>query len=178
MYDENMLKPQDIAVILKYVISHQDYPTFEHIAQSLGMTASNVHLSVQRATHAKLLEQPSKRTITPNRSHILEFLTHGARYAFYAKKNGMARGTPTAHAAPPLSTQFNPDPNPPVWPDPNGTAYGPSLEPLFKTAPFAAQQDPKLYELLALVDALRDGKIRERKLAQDYLKKRLEGDWS
>lgn len=173
-----MLKPQDLAVTLKYILNQDDYPTLEHVAHNLGMTTSNVHLSVQRSIQAKLLEQQSTRIIKPIRSHILEFLTHGARYVFYPKHGGMTRGTPTAHAAPPLNQIINQDNTPPVWADANGNAYGTSLEPLWKNAPYAAQQDPKLYELLALVDALRDGKIRERKLATEYLEKRLKGDWS
>jgi hypothetical protein len=39
--------------------------------------------------------------------------------------------------------------------------------------PEAALRDPALYEKLALVDALRDGRVRERKLAEQELKKLL-----
>ncbi len=173
-----MLKPQDLAVTLKYVLNQDNYPTLENLAHSLGMTTSNVHLSVQRSIQAKLLEQPSPRIIKPIRSHILEFMTHGVRYAFYPSHKGMTRGTPTAHAAPPLNHIINQDNVPPVWTDENGTAYGTSLEPLWKNAAYASQQDPRLYELLALTDALRIGKIRERRLASEYLEQRLKGNWS
>jgi hypothetical protein len=37
----------------------------------------------------------------------------------------------------------------------------------------AALRDDKLYELLALVDAIRDGRAREREIAARELKKRL-----
>ncbi len=47
---------------------------------------------------------------------------------------------------------------------------GYALEPLFKPIRKAVEQDPKLYESLALVDAIRDGRARERKLAEDKLK--------
>jgi hypothetical protein len=40
--------------------------------------------------------------------------------------------------------------------------------------PQAALEDKRLYELLALVDALRDGRARERELAVKELTKRLE----
>jgi len=39
--------------------------------------------------------------------------------------------------------------------------------------PDAALRDSALYEKLALVDALRDGRVRERKLAEQELKKLL-----
>jgi hypothetical protein len=44
--------------------------------------------------------------------------------------------------------------------------------------PEAARQDERLWELLALVDAIRIGNARERSLAVRELKKRLNGDWS
>ena len=50
---------------------------------------------------------------------------------------------------------------------------GIALAPLYKTVPIAAMRDPLLYEKLALVDALRDGRTRERKLAEQELKKLL-----
>jgi hypothetical protein len=39
--------------------------------------------------------------------------------------------------------------------------------------PHAALRDPALYELLALVDAIRDGRARERNLAERDLVRRL-----
>lgn len=39
--------------------------------------------------------------------------------------------------------------------------------------PEAALRDPTLYELLALLDAIRDGRARERALAEKALEKRL-----
>lgn len=48
-----------------------------------------------------------------------------------------------------------------------------AFSPLYKSAPQAARRDEKLYELLALVDAIR-GRARERDLAARELRKRLE----
>jgi hypothetical protein len=48
-----------------------------------------------------------------------------------------------------------------------------TLEPLHKAAPSAARRDPILYELLALIDALRDGRVRERQRAERELTARL-----
>jgi hypothetical protein len=62
---------------------------------------------------------------------------------------------------------------PPVWPDPEGSTRGVAFEPLYPTVPQAARRDPALYELLALVDAVRDGRARERKIAEKELVKRL-----
>jgi len=46
---------------------------------------------------------------------------------------------------------------------------------LYPSAPKAAKLDPGLYELLAMIDALRIGKARERKLAQELVSQRLNG---
>ena len=45
--------------------------------------------------------------------------------------------------------------------------------PLYPTVPEAALRDEKLYELLALVDALRVGRVREREIAITALKNRF-----
>ena len=45
--------------------------------------------------------------------------------------------------------------------------------PLYASAPKAATDDSALYELLAIVDALRLGGARERSVAADILRKRL-----
>ena len=64
-------------------------------------------------------------------------------------------------------------PNAIVWPHPEGEVRGESLEPLYPSVVEAARRDQELYECLALVDALRIGRARERKLAIDLLAKRL-----
>ena len=48
-----------------------------------------------------------------------------------------------------------------VWPHPEGEVRGESLEPLYPSAVEAAPKISKLYECLALVDALRIGRARE-----------------
>lgn len=48
-----------------------------------------------------------------------------------------------------------------------------TFEPLHKTVPEAAAKDPVLYELLALIDGLRDGRARERQIAERELGTRL-----
>ena len=63
---------------------------------------------------------------------------------------------------------------PPVWPDPEGDVRGLSFSPLYKSAPNAAKKDHDLYEYLALVDAIRGGRVREKKLAIKVLKDKLE----
>jgi hypothetical protein len=47
--------------------------------------------------------------------------------------------------------------------------------PLYRSVPGAALRDPAFYEWLALVDAVRSGRARERRMAADELGRRLAG---
>ncbi len=86
----------------------------------------------------------------------------------------MTRGIPTAHAAPPLADVVRSEGAiQPVWPFAEGEVRGISFSPLFHTVPLAAMRDRVLYELLALTDALRGGRAREREQASRLLKERL-----
>ena len=83
---------------------------------------------------------------------------------------------PTAYAAAPLDAHFASYEFPPVWSDPEGEVRGESFSPLYKSVPKAARNDKKLYKLLALVDAIRGGRAREREMAKKELRKMLERD--
>jgi hypothetical protein len=51
---------------------------------------------------------------------------------------------------------------------------GTSFTPLYKNVPEASKRDPKLYELLALVDTIRDGRARESEIAIRELTARID----
>jgi DNA-binding Lrp family transcriptional regulator len=198
------LHPQDVVVVLKFLVNGRksrtdlktpaqvkdggfaegieqeflanghDNSTYAELGKELSMSPSQVFRSVDRAEQAGLLYrfQPIS---WPNRASLEEFLIHGVKYAFPVHRGGIVRGVPTAHAAPPLKQQIaeSSDP-PPVWPDPEGTVRGLEFSPLYKNVPAAARRDPELYELLALVDAIRDGRAREREIAINELKKKID----
>jgi hypothetical protein len=168
-----MLKPQDILVLLKLAAGAPSW-TFDSLARDLGLSASAVHRSLDRAEAAGLYD--SKRREVRIAS-LTEFLTHGVQYVFPATWGGEARGLPTAWGAPPLSGQLLSAGNPPVWPEARGKARGVALKPLHPAVPEAAQRDSRVWELLALVDAIRIGGARERSLAARELRKRLNGPW-
>jgi hypothetical protein len=106
----------------------------------------------------------------PIRRNILEFVLHGAKYAFPPDLGGVTRGLPTGYAAPVLSPLFAPTSSlPPVWPDPSGSVRGRAFEPLYRSVPGAASRDERLYALLALTDAIRGGGAREREIAARLL---------
>ena len=179
------LGPQDVVVVLKLVASGFNPWSYAGLGKELAMSASQVFASVARAEGAHLLNafniasSPARKgrgvLPEPNRSNLKEFLVHGVKYAFPVERGGPTRGMPTAEAAPPLSEQFpEPFPLPPVWPFPQGNVRGIEFSPLYRNVPQAALRDQKLYELLALVDAIREGRAREREVAIRELVARID----
>jgi hypothetical protein len=162
------MKPQDLVVALK-LASTDEAPTYPQLAAALGISASEAHAAVKRATHAGLLDAARR----VRRSALLEFLVHGVKYVFPAERTGLTRGVPTSLAAPPLKASFGEVELPPVWPHPEGTVRGEGLRPLYSSVPDAARRDPAFHEWLALVDAVRSGRARERELAVRELERRL-----
>src|SRR5579863_3226281 len=150
------LKPQDIVVLLKLLKTGNKRPTYAQLAVDLCMSSSEVHASIQRARAARLIHGPELGDRV-NVKALEEFIVHGVRYAFPAEKGGMTRGIPTASAAEPLNRKMTQEEPVPVWPFERGSMRGYSFLPLYKKAPQAALKDPELYQLLALVDAIRDG---------------------
>lgn len=170
------LKPQDLIVCLDLATRDSTPWTYAELGVDLGMSASEANQAVGRATRAGLLgpSPDAEGKPAPRVSALVEFLEHGVRYAFFAQPGKIVRGMPTAHSAPPLANRIQASDEPPfVWPDPEGAVRGQAVEPLYSTVPQVARRSPELYELLALVDALRCGRPRERKMAADELRKRL-----
>jgi hypothetical protein len=169
-----VLKPLDIVVLLKLSLVLDGRPTYLQMANELHLYPSEVYASIKRARASHLVQGPELKDRL-NRSALLEFLLHGVRYAFPVSLGAATRGVPTSYAASPLKELIDPgDELPPVWPLAEGSVRGYALSPLHKNAPKAALEDPRLYELLALVDAMRDGRARERELAARELSRRLE----
>ena len=126
---------------------------------------------VRRLVEARLLDPETRRV---RGEALRNFLVHGVPYAFTASPKEITRGMPTAWAAPAMSGKFSTsDQLPPVWPDPNGKVQGAAVQPLYPSVPGAAGRDPALYDLLALVDALRIGRARERGIAEKEITESL-----
>lgn len=167
------LKPQDVVVLLKLIAIGERTWTYAGLAGQLGMSASEVHGAIRRLSAAQLFFPESGTVFHGN---AVEFLVYGVRYAFPPEWGTQTVGLPTAYAAPPLSDRIVPGRAlPPVWPTPHGKTDGIALLPLYHSATDAACRDRRLYELLALVDALRTGKARERMIAARIIRDRVYG---
>lgn len=168
------LKPQDLLVLLKVAAHPPQRWTYAALGESLAMSASETHASVKRAVAAGLAVAPARGEWQPIRPNLLEFVLHGARYVWPATVGPVKRGVPTAFGAEPLVSQLAALPGEaPVWAHPEGKAKGPTLSPLYRTAPQAALTDPSLHRLLALLDALRTGRARERSMAAKLMEAEL-----
>ena len=168
------LKPQDIAVALKLaVLPPGPLPPYAILAEQLWLSPSEAHAAVKRLVSSRLAVEDEGRVRTVNAA-LVNFLIFGGPYAYPPVRGGLTIGFPTAYAVPPLKGQvlFSDD-VPPVWPHPEGPVRGLALLPLYPKLPLAAREDPRLYELLALFDALRIGQARERDVAGKLLRERL-----
>ena len=162
-------KSLDIYVLLKLSLM-DEFSSYVGLGNQLIMSASEAHASVQRSISAGLIHPESR---LPMRKPFEEYLFHGVRYAFPAPLGAPSRGVPTAYAAPPLNKLIEYSDLPPVWLSGKGDVKGVKIEPLHKSAQHMREKDPRFYELLALVDALRMGRRREYDRAVDELKRRL-----
>ena len=173
------LKPQDLFVCLALAVrSPDEIWTYGDLARSLGLSDSEANAATRRAGEAGLMTGERGRGAKPRPviGALLEFLRQGVRYAFYVTPGRPTRGMATAHSAPPLDAAIAAsDEDSYVWPDARGDCRGRAIEPLYPTVPKAAAADPALYEVLALVDAVRVGRARERELALAELERRLTG---
>ena len=167
-----ILKPQDIVVLLKLSTPECKDWSFASLAADLYMSPSEVHAGIKRATAARLFDETRRK---PVRKNLEEFLVHGVKYAYPPQHGALTRGIPTGYAAYPLNEKLAIGNNdvPPVWPHPEGDVRGYEFSPLYKSAPSAALKDKDLYALLAILDAIRDGRAREREMAIKELQSRL-----
>ena len=167
-------KPQDLFVLLALLCRGDAAAGYAELAAQTGLAMSTVHASLKRATAARLLIFQERRPVVL-KTQLLEFLLHGAKYAFPPVWGSLTRGVPTGYAAAPLNSVIAPSSDPvPVWPYAMGSARGLSLTPLYPTVPEAALRNGRLYALLSLFDAIRAGQARERneaaRLLEDALK--------
>lgn len=166
----NGMRPQDVPILLQMHLLGTGQWLYADIAAALQISPAEVSESLERSRLAGLTD-PDKRRV--NTLSLTDFLIHGLRYVWPAVVGSKTRGVATAHSAPPLSQLIASSDDGYVWPDKNGSFRGEGIAPLYKTIPAVVEKNLPLYEMLALIDALRIGRAREVRLAQEELKKRL-----
>lgn len=170
MKKHNGMRPHDVVILLKIIAIDNENWMMKDIANKLYISSSEVSESLNRSVWAGLMTNDKRRIF---KSALLDFITHGLKYVYPQKPGAMVRGIKTAHSAPPLSFEINSEQNY-VWPYAEGDSRGFAIEPLHPNVPRACLEDHKLYELLALLDAIRIGNTREQNMAINELKNRIQ----
>lgn len=165
------IKPQDILILLKLCLLRDQPWRHMDLAVELGMSQTEISFALERCRNSGFLDSSKKRVL---RSALMEFLKHGLKYVYPVAPGAISLGIPTAHSAAPLAGRIRADDDDQyVWPYASGNVRGQGIIPLYDSVPAAALRDPALHELLALVDALRVGRARERSIALEELEKRI-----
>ena len=173
-----MLKGQDCVVLMKLLANPERSTwTQRELSKELCISLSEINAALKRLSSAGLIHSGfAQNEITPIRRAALEFLVHGIKYCFPVQLTEFSRGMPTGIAAPVFKNKlFMGDEPLPVWQYSEGKVKGLALKPLYKKVPYALAKypDQNLYDLLALVDIIRIGRARERKIAIEMLSKKL-----
>ena len=164
-YSDDMLKGQDVVLLLR-LIGDPHIGSTQRLADATGLSPATVHRALHRLADAGLYDLHRRRV---PEAAAEEFLVHAVKYLFPAVRGSETRGVPAAWAAPPLSSEMAEDGLPPVWPHPSGKRRGIALQPLHPAVPELALSDDALWQRLALVDAIRAGDARIRRLAEEAL---------
>lgn len=164
------MRPHDIVVLLKIVSYGHDNWLMKDLGFDVFISQSEISESLNRSVLSGLISNNKKRVM---KSSLMDFLIHGLKYVFPQVPGSIVRGMKTSHSTSPLCNIILSEENY-VWPYFEGDSRGFTVEPLHPNVPKACQKDPKLHELLALVDAIRLGNKREFKIAVEELKKRIE----
>lgn len=162
------MRPQDVVVLLKIIAKADQVWQNKDLASELFISPAEISESLNRSGIAGLIERDKKKKVY--RQSLLEFLEHGLHYVFPAFPGAMMNGVYTAHSHPFMQKHFQSELNY-VWPDPRGEFRGLSIEPLYKNQVSAANKDSTLYLMLALIDVIRVGRVRETKIAVEELKR-------
>lgn len=173
-----MLKPQDIVLLLKLLANseHLNWPK-NQLAVYLCMSTSEIHAGFKRLHAARLLQPGGLAgSLHPNVEACEELLISGVKYFFPGELGEYTRGIATSYAGSIFEKEIVLGQDPvPVWPYAEGDQKGLALEPLYSSVPKSVVQypDPAFYDLLVLVDAIRQGRARERNIAIKILRDKL-----
>lgn len=165
MRKHNGMRPQDVAILLKIIAINDPEWQLKPLSASMGISLSEISESLNRSKLAGLVDFDKKR---PVRSALWEFIEHGVKYVFPQEPGSITRGILTAHSHAYMKQFIKSDQNY-IWPSFKGKFMGQSIQPFYERQVEAVKDDPEFYKLLALVDVLRVGRVREIEIAKEEL---------
>lgn len=166
------MRPQDIVILLK-ILSYEEKPwQYRDLSAALSISISEVSESLNRSSLAGLIDQERREVF---RESLMEFIQFGLPYVFPQSPGPVVTGIATAHSHPFYKSKFVTEANY-VWASADGDLRGQAIEPLYKGAVKAAQEDPLLYKMLVSIDIIRVGRSREVNQAVQELKNSILGE--
>lgn len=163
------MRPLDIVILMKLVALDNTPWQYRDLSSSLYISISEISESLNRSMIAGLLDQERKKI---RRNSLMEFIQYGFHYVFPQVPGSIVNGIPTAHSHPYYKNRIISQ-MPFVWPSSDGTIRGQAIQPLHKGVVKAVQNDEVLYKLLASLDIIRIGKVREVNMAVEELKTQI-----
>jgi hypothetical protein len=162
-----MVRRSDIYVLSGLLAQDSDW-SYRSLADRLHVPHPVVQRALARAQDADLYSPERREVHVP---HFEEFALHALRFVAPARLGALVPGVPAAWAAEPMvgAIHSSGEEPPPVWPYARGRVRGQAIEPLHPAAPEAVEGWPELGEILALLDSLRAGDTRVRRMAEDLL---------
>ncbi len=145
------MQSEDVLVLLKIAAIKSCEWTPEQLSLELGHTLQEVEASLQRLTKAQLLRSTNK----PDPDVLRKFLLLDMPKLFPVKPGKLTRGILTGAKQAPYFTMGLPFTSIWVWKKENGPDWGFEIAPLSQHCCFAALNDRKLRELLAITETLR-----------------------
>lgn len=166
-----MLKDADIYV-LAGLLAQDERWSYRSLAERLRVPHAVVQRALARAKDADLYSAERREVHLP---HFEEFALHALRFVVPAQLGALVPGVPAAWAAEPVASAIRSSVGepPPVWAYARGQVRGQAIEPLHRAAPEAVEGWPELSEILALLDSLRAGDARVRKVGGDLLSRMI-----
>ncbi|HXR61328.1 MAG TPA: hypothetical protein VN732_08385 [Solirubrobacterales bacterium] len=162
-----MARKSDIYV-LSGLLAHDGEWSYRSLADRLRVPHPVVQRALSRAQESDLYAADRREVQVP---HFEEFVVHALRFIAPAQLGALVPGVPAAWAAEPMAgvIRSSGEEPPPVWPYAQGRVRGQAIEPLHPAAPEAVEDWPELGEILVLLDSLRAGDPRVRRVAEDLL---------
>ncbi|MFC0139657.1 hypothetical protein ACFFJN_05995 [Erwinia mallotivora] len=171
--EEEELKQKGIIEFSEIEAYRESLYTVRNLEKTTGISKTQIADSIKRCTDIALVRKDRKYSVPrTNNKSLLEFIVYGIKYVFPVRMGELTRGIATSFSAPVLNEKlFSSGELIAVWPDERAKSKGQKVVPLFHSVPYAVRLDGNLYEMLALVDAIRLGNQREAGLAAKMLEK-------
>lgn len=162
------IKPQDILLLMKLIVNSQ--LSQKELADQLQISQAEISHGLKRLKNSNLLNSSGKIM----KEACVEFLVHAVKFICPAQLGSPAIGIPTSYAHREFKFIKYSSHEIYVWPHPEGKIKGISLFPIYSTLSQACLDDQELYKLASLLEMIRSGRAREKKIGSEKIQEMIE----